>query len=664
VKLEKLKTMKTLFVIYFLTIFSTAFCSIPGKLLLIGGGSDRSIETAWNQIPYQWAVDHSINKRVAIIGYVDNEGFYEDYFIDNCNAVAATYFKIANAEDADDAALYDTLITYGMVFIKGGNQANYYNYYKGTKTEEALEYIFNNGGVIAGTSAGCAILSKVTYAALNNSADPLVSMRNYQSTDITLRDDFLDFFPGYVFDTHFGERGRFPRLVAFMENWKFNTGENIIGIGVDDLTTLAIDSTMIGTVYGTGSVNFFKVEDDAYDFSDSAKVIIDSVSVKQLLHGCTYNFNTGEITGLEETSEIDIEGETGNYTIFASGYELITRNEEMLDEFISVAGGNNIVIISKSGSDYASEFQSELIAMGVNSVEIIEATIAMGEDVETNQKIEAANKFLIIDNEYTSFMSFLETTNGNRLKIKLKADNAVSAFIGDNSRFIGRFVVNNYEVSWASYDGDLTFDAGLDLLHTTVIMPKSYFNSDTYENKATGVPRIMLEKKLKYGVWLNRYCYMKYYPMNGKTYITGNGESPVVMLVNHGSKYGFSNQTSIGDGTQTPRMASGFDNMSLHFFDYRDSIKVGDEIIETSLLYPHETINTIITTGFSEAYVFQNLAEFNSFFLFDCSGRLLISKYIYTNSFLLDTDNLDSGLYIANFRGTNGKNEKIKIVVR
>lgn len=663
-KIEKVTTMKYLFTLFLSTIFLTSFGTIPGKLLLIGGGLDRSQETAWNQVPYKWAVDNSINKRVAIIGYGENDDFYESYFINNCDAIDAKYFQIASKEEADDVVLGDTLKTYGMVFFKGGDQSKYYDYYKGTQTEEAVEFIFNNGGVIAGTSAGCAILSKVAYVALNNSIDPLDALRNYKDTDITLRDDFFDFFPGYVFDTHFGERGRFPRLIAFMENWKYQTGENIIGIGVDDLTTLAIGSDMIGTVYGTGSVNIYKIDDQSYQMDNTDKVLIDSVDVKQLLHGCSYDFNTGVATGLADEAIIEFDDETGNYTILASGFEQLSSNEEMLAEFVSIPG-DNVVIISKQGSSKAQDFKTELESLGVNNVEIIAASSSTGEDVSTNQILVNADKILVVDNSYSTFMTFMESTNGKRLGIMLKADGAISAFVGDNSRFIGRYVVEQYEVSGASYGGNLEFDPGLDLLHSTVVMPRSLYDHDTYENKATGVPRAMLAKELKYGVWLNRSSYMKYFPSNGKTYIKGgNTESPIIILKNNGSNYGFSTQTSRGDGTQTPRMASGFDNMSLHFIDHTDSVKLGNEIVMTSLNKPFKKGDEIQVLYFNNEILFSNIPENVFFKIFDSSGRLVFNKKLETNNISVSKNDFNSGFYVGLFSDKHNNIEKKKIIIQ
>ena len=57
-----------------------------GKLLLIGGGSEKSTENAWNSQAYKWAVDNSENKRVAIISYGTADSWLPDYFKNNCGA--------------------------------------------------------------------------------------------------------------------------------------------------------------------------------------------------------------------------------------------------------------------------------------------------------------------------------------------------------------------------------------------------------------------------------------------------------------------------------------------------------------------------------------------------------------------------------------------------
>src|SRR5690606_14385596 len=131
----------------------------------------------------------------------------------------------------------------------------YYNNYKDTKTTQAVVDKFQEGGVIAGTSAGMAILSGVVFTAENGSVYPDEALQDFTDTGITLADDFLPLFPGYLFDSHFTERGRIGRLLPFMGNWYINRGKKITGIGVDDRTAICIDENKNGYVFGTGSVS-------------------------------------------------------------------------------------------------------------------------------------------------------------------------------------------------------------------------------------------------------------------------------------------------------------------------------------------------------------------------------------------------------------------------
>jgi hypothetical protein len=56
------------------------------------------------------------------------------------------------------------------LFIAGGDQSNYVNYWMGTPVEDAIHDLASNEIPIAGTSAGTAILSEFVYAALRQSA--------------------------------------------------------------------------------------------------------------------------------------------------------------------------------------------------------------------------------------------------------------------------------------------------------------------------------------------------------------------------------------------------------------------------------------------------------------------------------------------------------------
>lgn len=48
-------------------------CYAQGKIVLVGGGSESDASYAWSNAPYQWAIDESANKKVAVISY-DHSG--------------------------------------------------------------------------------------------------------------------------------------------------------------------------------------------------------------------------------------------------------------------------------------------------------------------------------------------------------------------------------------------------------------------------------------------------------------------------------------------------------------------------------------------------------------------------------------------------------------
>ena len=98
---------------------------------------------------------------------------------------------------------------------------------------------------MAGTSAGLAILGEYLYGALDGGslrspaalADPL-------GEATTIDTGFLHLKPlsGIVTDTHFSERNRLGRLLAFVAKAEtLANGRTILGLGVDEASALALE---------------------------------------------------------------------------------------------------------------------------------------------------------------------------------------------------------------------------------------------------------------------------------------------------------------------------------------------------------------------------------------------------------------------------------------
>ena len=641
----------------FLLVFFSSLLpgfSQTGRLLLVGGGSEKNGASSWSTPAYKWAGQ---GKKVAIVGI--STGSLAPYFMQQCGAARAKEFAIATYDSANSQATYDTLTSYDVIFFRGGDQYDYYSLYRNTKLQDAVSFLYSHGGTICGTSAGMNILSSIVYTAKNGSAYPDECIENPNNKYITLANDFMDLVPGFVFDTHFAERGRFARLVGFLANYSLNQGQAITGLGMDDMTCMTIDENGLGTVYGTGCANIYK-SGAAYS-QNGTKLLADTIQVVQLLHGCTYDFATGiaRFSGLNQQISTALLKETGNYTILASGSDLLANNLTMLTDLVQTTGKASGAILLLAGDQtLATSFSNKLLELGAPQVLIYKPDLQSGSDADLGNHIKQSGKIMFLKNSYPDFSAFLGTPNGDLLQQRVKSDSMVTAFVGDNARFAGKTVVENYLTEYASYYGELLFLKGLSLLRYSVIMPNTYLNSNMYENSATAVPYAMLRDTLKYGIWLTNHNYMKYRPVEGKAMLTGFGSAPVMVISNAGSLAGFSSHTASGSTSTPPRMVAGFDYLQLSLIDettpyFMGTIQptgiVGQNRKPLLALSPNPALD-LLTVSFQK--------QDSDWRLFDLAGRLLLHGAAAGSSGQIDVSNLKPGLYFLRVNGREAGMER------
>jgi cyanophycinase-like exopeptidase len=161
---------------------------------------------------------------------------------------------------ANDPSVEATLRGAEAVFIAGGDQANYVNYWKDSKVEDTLNYLRNIKQIpIGGTSAGCAILGGTYFSALVGTITSSQALSNPYHQYLTLgRNDFLSqpYLSNVITDTHFDNPDRRGRLVTFLARMNKDYGVIGRGIGVDEATAVCIESNGIGRVFGSGTAFF------------------------------------------------------------------------------------------------------------------------------------------------------------------------------------------------------------------------------------------------------------------------------------------------------------------------------------------------------------------------------------------------------------------------
>lgn len=140
---------------------------------------------------------------------------------------------------ADDPQLADAVRGAGGVFFAGGDQARITQALvrpDGSRSAvlDAVWELYRNGGVVAGNSAGAAIMSSTMFYA----PGPVFSALRAGVTEGCEIAPGLGFIGDDVFvDQHFLVRGRFARMIPAMlkKGYKF-------GLGIDENTAMVVDS--------------------------------------------------------------------------------------------------------------------------------------------------------------------------------------------------------------------------------------------------------------------------------------------------------------------------------------------------------------------------------------------------------------------------------------
>ena len=123
------------------------------------------------------------------------------------------------------------------VWIDGGEQRRLAQLYQGTPVEQGLKDLLRRGGVVGGTSAGAAIVSRVMIASQGNQPD-----EPWMGTG-------LDLLPRVIVDQQFSQRARKARLATAVK-----ANPRLVGLGIDEGTALMVNRRLMAVV-GTGSVH-------------------------------------------------------------------------------------------------------------------------------------------------------------------------------------------------------------------------------------------------------------------------------------------------------------------------------------------------------------------------------------------------------------------------
>lgn len=235
-------------------------------LALVGGGTD--VDAVFN-----WMGSRAGGGDFLVLRATGTDAYntYIDRLVPSLDSVATLIIPDrATAMNSDVAAIINRA---EAIFLAGGDQSNYVNFWNDTPVETAIYQAVLRHASIGGTSAGLAVLGDIDFSAsldtitsaeaLSNPLDPRI-VSSLDSRFLSPNDSsvagsstVLRYMDNVITDSHFMQRDRMGRLLTFMAD---NDAANIVdgqplGIGVNEQTALLINYDGVTQVVGNAYTN-------------------------------------------------------------------------------------------------------------------------------------------------------------------------------------------------------------------------------------------------------------------------------------------------------------------------------------------------------------------------------------------------------------------------
>jgi len=224
---------------------------------MMGGGTD--LDEA-----FRWLCEKAKGGDFLILR-VRGSNDYNRYVNGLCKLNSVATLVIPDRKAAQTPAVADIVRQAEAVFIAGGDQSRYVNFWKGTLVEDAINTHIAEGKPIGGTSAGLAVQGEFVYGALGDKPkdNDLASsdvLPNPYFNRVTLVRDFLKIsqLRNTITDSHFAKRDRMGRSLGFLarimrDGWSKDPRE----VAIDEKSAVLVEADGSAVVVGSGKGAYF-----------------------------------------------------------------------------------------------------------------------------------------------------------------------------------------------------------------------------------------------------------------------------------------------------------------------------------------------------------------------------------------------------------------------
>ncbi|MEW6128824.1 MAG: cyanophycinase [Acidobacteriota bacterium] len=263
-----------------------------GGLALLGGGTD--VDAA-----FQWMIERSGGGDFVVLR-ASGTSAYNPYINKLGKVDSVETLIIKSREVASDPFVIEKIRNAEALFIAGGDQGNYINFWKGTPVQTAIQSLVEKHAPIGGTSAGLAVLGEFLFPALKDTVTSKDALANPFHERVILDKNFLALphLGNLITDSHFVERDRMGRLLVFLARMKSDGwAKTLRAIAIDRETAVLIDAQGQATLGGKNTAYFLNVSTKPERMKAGDPLTYRNISVYRLNPEGTFNLKKWQGTG-------------------------------------------------------------------------------------------------------------------------------------------------------------------------------------------------------------------------------------------------------------------------------------------------------------------------------------------------------------------------------
>ncbi len=205
----------------------------------------------------------------------------EDFLAAGVSKVPGYNFRLGETPPKQQL---DSLRNASLIYISGGDQSRFMSVVLNTPLMDAIHEAYKNGSVIAGTSAGAAVMSKKMITGNQKKhPEPDAGFVTIEADNIEITEG-LGLLKDVIIDQHFIKRQRLNRLIAAsIEN------PEELCIGIDESTAIIVKRKNI-RVTGAGQVILIRNRSSARTVKDGM-LGTDKLQISVYLPGQSFNID-------------------------------------------------------------------------------------------------------------------------------------------------------------------------------------------------------------------------------------------------------------------------------------------------------------------------------------------------------------------------------------